>query len=228
MRKTWMVKGLCVLAALMMVSFLAACDDSESTPEPVIGKSTTVTDESMTVDEAGVISGGTVDTANGEGNATGTAQLMVPADAVSMLMDGSYPTAGTVKVVLTVSDWDSEPTFVDGDFTVEENPYGNATEVITGGFAEVYLEDSAGNKIRRFQQSLKMIIDVTNPDIVEDDQVEIWRYDEETGWDVHAREVNVYDDEGLKVAFNTNHTTYYVIVYYTTPATTGSAGGTTT
>lgn len=226
MRKTCMVKGLCGMAALMMVCFLTACDDSESEPEPVIGKSTTVIDETMTVDEAGVISGGTVDTANGEGNATGTAQLMVPAGAVATLLDGTYPAAGTVKTVLIVSDWDSEPTFVDSDFTVEENPYGNPTEVTTGGFAEVYLEDSAGSKIRMFNQNLQITIDVTNPDISEGEQVEIWRYDEETGWTAHAPEVNVYDDDGLKVTFNTMHTTYYVIVADTDPVTTGSGGTT--
>ncbi len=220
-------KGLLVIAALMAVFFLTSCDDSEDEPEVFVGKSTTLQTDTLTVSADGELSGGTFSTVDGSGNATGEAMLEVDRGTLAYLISNVFPEPGFVDLVITVSDWDSEPTFVSGDFTVSPDPYGNTSEVTTAGFVDIYMVDAAGDRIRKFGQNLTITLDVTNPNVEEGDLLEIWMYDEGEGWKIHSPEVNVYDENGLKIQFTTDHLTTFVPVVDFQVIATGS-GGTTT
>lgn len=237
-------KGLLVIVALMAVVFLTSCDDSEDEPEVFVGKSTMLETDTLTVSAEGELSGGTFSTADGSGNATGVAMLEVERGTLAYLISNVFPQPGIVNLVMIVSDWNSEPTFVDSDFTVtilveEEDDLGVVTrgkvtpgvlttgEVTTAGFVEIYMVDTAGDRIRKFGQNLTITLDVTNPNVEEGDLLEIWMYDEGEGWKIHSPEVNVYDENGLKIQFTTDHLTTFVPVVDFQVIATGS-GGTTT
>jgi hypothetical protein len=190
-----------ILALAAMGLFLGCGGGGGGGGKP--NNSTAIEDTSLTATDSGVLTDTetTISTVGAEGSGESNATVVVPANTVGDLAD-ERPATGEITTTVTASDYDSVATFPGSSFNVTID--GGDYRMDPAGFVDVKMFDADGNRLKTFSPPLQISFTIVDPAVELGDVLELWRWDDDTGW-IFMQDITVEElAGGLGVSFETS------------------------